>query len=248
MIAVVEPMRIMLRVMKQYKELDCSGLYTADDDDVIAYNQSWSAERGELLTEQSLDGFMNAIEWLLKFEKIRAINCRDGSSYELKNIAEPQVGYVMNGVFIAAAIAAGFRIKRDCGWGSRSACFNISTRAFRKYERKPSPVWLSEPQIDPCFARDRKAFIVNGWRRQAYDLGWTDDDLFGCPNGVVWRIRDRLVLAISAQAVAVSTENGAELLPRYRVPVWAMVKGSMPVVSAAVIGINAAVAKPARLI
>jgi hypothetical protein len=82
---------------------------------------------------RSLAQFMAARGWLRRFGKIRALN-RRGTSYGLKHCAEDDIGYVTNGVFIAAAIAEGFTVRRAES-GSPNAWFNISTEAWRHVER-----------------------------------------------------------------------------------------------------------------
>jgi hypothetical protein len=61
--------------------------------------------------------------------RLKSFNKR-GTSYGLKHIAEHDMGYCTNGVFIAAAIAEGFRVRRE--GRSPNAVFNISTAAWRR--------------------------------------------------------------------------------------------------------------------
>jgi hypothetical protein len=60
---------------------------------------------------RSLAQFMAARGWLRQFSRLKASN-RRGTSYGLKHFAEDDIGYVTNGVFIAAAIAEGFTVRR----------------------------------------------------------------------------------------------------------------------------------------
>ncbi len=84
--------------------------------------------RDEMLTSNSLKQFTSARDWLRRFDKIKRVN-QSGTSYGLKHIAEKDIGYTPNGVFIAAAIAEGFIVKRD--EDSPNALLNISTKAWR---------------------------------------------------------------------------------------------------------------------
>jgi hypothetical protein len=77
----------------------------------------------------SLAQFTAARAWLNRFDKLKALNKR-GSSYGLKHVAEHDIGYLTNGVFIAAAIAEGFIVQRI--GDSPNAWFNISTKAWRE--------------------------------------------------------------------------------------------------------------------
>ena len=90
--------------------------------------------REDLREPRSLARFMAARGWLKQFRKIKALN-RGGTSYGLKHCAEDDIGYVTNGVFIAAAIAEGFTVRR-VEFGSPNAWFNISTEAWRHVERE----------------------------------------------------------------------------------------------------------------
>jgi len=84
--------------------------------------------REQIREPRSLAQFMAARQWLSRFAKIKAVN-KCGSSYGLKHIAERKIGYVTNGVFIAAAIAEGFATQR-ANYGP-NAWLNISTKAWR---------------------------------------------------------------------------------------------------------------------
>lgn len=82
----------------------------------------------ELIREpEALAQFTAARFWLSHFSKLKAVNPL-GSSYGLKHVAEPDIGYCTNGVFIAAALAEGFTVRRVDD--SPNALFNISTKAW----------------------------------------------------------------------------------------------------------------------
>jgi hypothetical protein len=95
--------------------------------------------RADRLSDRYLDEFERSRRWLRLIPKRQTIN-RAGSSYGLKHQAEDYIGYVSNGMFIAAAIAEGFRVKR-CDSGSPNAYFNISSlaRRMRVGERRSCP-------------------------------------------------------------------------------------------------------------
>jgi len=64
-----------------------------------------SGRTGSLFaSRRSLAQFIVARRWLSQFGKLKSLNKR-GSSYGLKHVAAHDIGYVTNGVFIAAAIA-----------------------------------------------------------------------------------------------------------------------------------------------
>jgi hypothetical protein len=65
---------------------------------------------------------------LRQFAKMKTLNQR-GTSYRLKHVAEEDIGYITNGVLIAAAIAEGFRVERQ--EESPNALLNIASAAWR---------------------------------------------------------------------------------------------------------------------
>jgi hypothetical protein len=93
---------------------------------------AFRANRAKMFEERSLLQFLSARAWLQGQGKRQTIN-RRGTSYGLKHIAAHDIGYVTNGMFICAAISAGFQIERaGAWWGSPNAWLNISTRAWRR--------------------------------------------------------------------------------------------------------------------
>ncbi|MDR0451231.1 MAG: hypothetical protein LBH26_08200 [Treponema sp.] len=76
--------------------------------------------------------FANACALLESVGKVKAINKRY-SSYGLKHLFEKKIGYLPNGVFIAAMIHSGFRYKIYNK--SPNPCFNISNAALTRFER-----------------------------------------------------------------------------------------------------------------
>lgn len=64
------------------------------------------AER-EAMPKQHAGQFLKACLWIKENMEPSARFCKDISSYGLKHIAEEEIGYIMNGTFIAAAIHCG---------------------------------------------------------------------------------------------------------------------------------------------
>ncbi|MCR9909731.1 hypothetical protein NB545_20050 [Vibrio campbellii] len=81
----------------------------------------------------SSESFIKTVEWLKQIEKTEKFNAKR-SSYGLKHVAEKDIGYITNGVFIAAAIHSGFkyRIISD----GPNVAFNMSEKSLRKIENK----------------------------------------------------------------------------------------------------------------
>jgi hypothetical protein len=87
-------------------------------------------DRERIREPGSLAQFLAARRWLAGFAKLKSLNQR-GSSYGLKHHAAHDIGYVTNGVFIAAAIAEGFRVQR-IRFDGPNAWFNIASAAWRR--------------------------------------------------------------------------------------------------------------------
>jgi hypothetical protein len=87
-------------------------------------NREWIRE------PDSLAQFLASRAWLRQFAKLENLN-RRGTSYGLKHVAEEDIGYVTNGVFIAAAIAESFHVQRVHS-SHPNAWFNISSDAWKR--------------------------------------------------------------------------------------------------------------------
>ncbi len=94
------------------------------------YKRKFDEEQATLLN--SLDDFVKACSWLNQISKIKSIN-RHRTSYGLKHVAEKHMGYVTNGVFIAAAIHCGFKYKINDG--SPNVMFNMSEKSIKEIEK-----------------------------------------------------------------------------------------------------------------
>jgi hypothetical protein len=90
---------------------------------------NFKRNRDYLRENEALAAFIAARHWLAAFPKIKTFS-QKGTSYGLKHVAENEIGYLANGVFIAAAIAEGFRIARM--GDSPNVLLNISSKAWRR--------------------------------------------------------------------------------------------------------------------
>lgn len=73
------------------------------------------------------------VDWLQKYiQPIKTINTKH-SSYNLKHIAEKDIGYITNGVFIAAAIIADYPYKIEDG--SPNPYFGMSEKSVKEAKR-----------------------------------------------------------------------------------------------------------------
>jgi hypothetical protein len=120
----------MERVLEQEPDLNEWGLGAADWRPTADERDAFVREyRKTIRASRSLASFIAARLWLSRFAKTKALN-RRGSSYFLKHVAERDIGYLTNGVFIAAAIAEGFRVQR-VGRDNANAWLNIASSALR---------------------------------------------------------------------------------------------------------------------
>ena len=116
-------------VMEMVPELNDSGIGVCDksiksEEERQATMARWKEELLDSVVE-----FQATCVWLGRLEKSKKIN-EDGTSYGLKHIAAHQIGYITNGVFIAAAIHCGFDYETYPG--HPSVCFNMSKKSVRK--------------------------------------------------------------------------------------------------------------------
>jgi hypothetical protein len=90
-------------------------------------------DRGEMLTDDTVEQFISAKAWLVRQPKSRTVT-RAANSYTLKQIVKEEArfhglsggDYVSNGILIAAAVATGFTIEPD----PPNARLNLSSRAL----------------------------------------------------------------------------------------------------------------------
>jgi hypothetical protein len=121
----------MARILEREPELSDFGYGLSDFEKTPEERRArFEKDRQAIREPDSLVQFLTACRWLGQFAKIKVLNKR-GTSYGLKHIAEKEIGYVTNGVFIAAAIAEGFRVRRE-GRRSPNAVLNISTTAWKR--------------------------------------------------------------------------------------------------------------------
>jgi hypothetical protein len=112
-------------VMKRIPQLTAFGIGTFKEGDTAEFHRG----QEELLA--SVEQCTKVCEWLSRLDKQKTINTRR-SSYGLKHLAERAVGYVANGVFIAAAVHCGFPYRLSPG--SPNVCFGISERSVKRAE------------------------------------------------------------------------------------------------------------------
>ncbi|UZD57566.1 hypothetical protein OLL83_003356 [Shewanella algae] len=89
-------------------------------------------DKSQSLLLDSSESFEKTVVWLKQVEKVKSFNTHR-SSYGLKDLAEKEIGYISNGVFIAAAIHSGFKYKINPD--SPNVRFNMSEKSLKVLEK-----------------------------------------------------------------------------------------------------------------
>ena len=130
-------------VIRKFPELNSFGIGLHGLDPLLTVEQ----KRAQLeQAQRELLGMANECtaicDWLKDKARIKMINQRHRSR-DLKLLAQGEIGYVMNGAFICAAVFSGFDLQPD----PPNAYFNISERSLKSQGRPPAPA-SGEPGPD----------------------------------------------------------------------------------------------------
>ncbi|MBN9682583.1 MULTISPECIES: hypothetical protein [unclassified Corallococcus] len=128
----------------------------------------FAKDRAAMLKPSAIEEFDRCYQWLTRLEKTKAINA-SVSSYGLKHkveshwrtVAPGGLAYVANGMCIAAAHAAGFKVARV--GDSPNAMFNISRRSLK----------ANDPKVNSR----SKSSLNDAWK-----VEWSDHRLMRAPN------------------------------------------------------------------
>lgn len=150
------------------------GLYFGNKDKSDAEKDVINVENRRIL-RASAPAVATTVTWLREnVEPTRTINKRH-TSYGLKHVAEKDIGYITNGVFIAAGIIAGYPYEIDPG--SPNVPFGMSEKSLKEVsERRTSPERIlkrfTPRAIEVLAKRGVQAFPVG---RSGVELAWRDD-------------------------------------------------------------------------
>lgn len=164
-------------------------------------------EKNRKVLRSAVEPVRRTVDWLRQnVEPVKTINSKR-SSYGLKHIAEQDVGYITNGVFIAAAIIAGYGYKIDPG--SPNVPFAMSEKSLKQIVRRRSePGYVSDGGRDGT-EKPRGFFeTISDAIRNAHPnvkLNFVDGD-------------KRLEVRLGAFEFAVLTPRNAE--PAWPVVIW----------------------------
>lgn len=120
----------MRSVMEKISNLTNFGLgtYIEPGSSLAERKKNFDRDRAELLEAEYLLQFERCVCWL-NHEIARTVKINQNySSYGLKHIVERDIGYLTNGVFIAAAVHCGFRWRE---YADPNPCFNVSGHSIR---------------------------------------------------------------------------------------------------------------------
>lgn len=137
------------------------GLYQGDRKLTPEQREAKHVEMRAVLRGSS-DRVARVVDWLKKnIQPIKTISKRR-TSYGLKHFAEKDTGYITNGVFIAAAIIAGYPYEIQPE--SPNVCFGMSERSItaltkvRRTRSGPDRRYVSD-------AEQERALLAAGWSR-----------------------------------------------------------------------------------
>jgi len=129
MMAEDEARAAMQHVMEKHPSLTAEGFDPIWPAKMPAERQvKFDADRAKLLESDTLAAFVRAVEWVSQFDARKSFNSC-GTSHGLKRVAEPEIGNIENGAFIAAAVAAGFDARQE-GY-SKNALLKICGQAWQ---------------------------------------------------------------------------------------------------------------------
>lgn len=110
----------------------------------LLHNAGYGYGRGELgptaenraALQASVERFTATKQWIeANLRPVKRIHPYR-TSYGMKHIAEREIGYITNGVFIAAMLACGYRMEKRPGYNPR---FNVSEATVKAAEKRVNP-------------------------------------------------------------------------------------------------------------
>jgi len=130
-VVLAEALTLMKRILAACPDLCNFGFSVFDPRHKTASQQEaeFAEEREAICQPRSLVAFIATRKWLHGKPKISRLN-KKASSYGLKHVAENEIGYITNGVFIAAALAEGFKVQRI--GDTPNAWLNISSSVWAR--------------------------------------------------------------------------------------------------------------------
>ena len=126
------------QIKKEYPDLTCNGwtYYSRIDRKEIG--------SGNILNRPK--EFKAICDWLNTYIGRRKTINTDSSSYGLKHTVERAIGhYVCNGMFIAAALACGYKMKY---WDGPNCYFAMSQKDLNKFQYPNPPLTSGGPALD----------------------------------------------------------------------------------------------------
>jgi hypothetical protein len=132
-------MATLTEVLNQFPLLDNTGFFATEVERDRYYKRMNLAPEyafdSRRLLAGSAEAFELAVAWITEHLEMQTKFTRTYSSYGLKHICEDSIGYITNGLFIAAMIACGYRI-RPMQESVSNVVFNVTRRSVRVTQGK----------------------------------------------------------------------------------------------------------------
>ncbi len=119
-------------VMKENPVLNLTGMGRSSLAPRYRSKQDLNQNRQSLWEEEAIANA--ACQWVQSHLQPKKTNNARYTSYSLKHLAESDIGYLPNGVFIAAMLMAGFKI-RDNDFDLNPS-FNVSTTTVKNCQKE----------------------------------------------------------------------------------------------------------------
>ena len=124
------------QIKKENPNLTCNGW--------AYYSRGKKIASGDILNRPK--EFKAICDWLNTYIGHRKTINTNSSSYGLKHTIERAIGhYVCNGMFIAAALACGYKMKH---WDGPNCCFAMSQKDLSKFQYPNPPLTDGGPNLD----------------------------------------------------------------------------------------------------
>ena len=129
-------MQTLKEIKKEHPNLTCNGW--------TYYYRGEKIASGDILNRPK--EFKAICEWLNTYIGHRKTVNTNSNSYGLKHMVERAIGhYVCNGMFIAAALACGYKMKY---WNGPNCCFAMSQKDLSKFQYPNEPLTRGGPPLD----------------------------------------------------------------------------------------------------
>ena len=123
--------------MAKVPQLHCFGIgYMGDDRKLPKEKREAKFMEDRKALRASVEDVERTVNWLrTNVASIKTLNSRR-SSYGIKHVAERDIGYITNGVLIAAGVMTGYSYRLLLDWDSPNVHFGMSEKSLKAIERR----------------------------------------------------------------------------------------------------------------